>query len=133
MASNDLGVIVTSNRLRRAIYALYVLALLAAGAVQVAYSSLALPNPSWLIAALAVLAYLGIPVGTIAVSNTVVAPKPTPAPKAVTAAPVPFATPFPFPITPSAIVPQPIEGYGPVAPLNPIAVNVPTVAPPTAF
>ncbi len=68
--ANDLGVIITSARARKAIYGSYVLALVGAGATQVAYASLELSAPSWLVASVAVLAYLGIPVGGIAAANT---------------------------------------------------------------
>lgn len=67
---NDLGVIITSARVRKAIYGSYVLALVGAGATQVAYASLELSAPTWLVASVAVLAYLGIPVGGIAAANT---------------------------------------------------------------
>ena len=68
--ANDLGVIITSARTRKIIYGSYVLALVGAGATQVAYASLELSAPSWLVASVAVLAYLGIPVGGIAAANT---------------------------------------------------------------
>lgn len=67
---NDLGVIITSPRARRLIYALYVLLLVAAGAMQVAFAALEAGQPDWLVATLAVLAYLGIPVGGLAAANT---------------------------------------------------------------
>ena len=67
---NDLGVIVSSTGARKGIYGTYVLALVAAGATQVAYASLELSAPSWLVASVAVLAYLGIPVGGLAAANT---------------------------------------------------------------
>ena len=68
--ANDLGVIVTAAKARKAIYGSYVLALVGAGAAQVAYASLELSSPSWLVASIAVLAYLGIPVGGLAAANT---------------------------------------------------------------
>lgn len=67
---NDLGIIVTSARLRRIIYSTYVVSLIAAGATQIAFAALEFGQPKWLVAALAVLAYLGIPVATLAVANT---------------------------------------------------------------
>jgi len=66
---NDLGIIVTNAKVRKGIYGGYVIALITAGAAQVAYSSLELGQPEWLVATLAVLAYLGIPVGTLAAAN----------------------------------------------------------------
>lgn len=74
-APADLGVIVTSPRARKTIYGAYVLLLLAAGAAQVGFAAASAGQPVWLTAALAVLAYLGIPVGGLAAANTAVAPK----------------------------------------------------------
>ncbi len=68
--ANDLGVIVSSTRARKIIYGTYVLTLVGAGATQVAYASLELSAPPWLVASVAVLAYLGIPVGGLAAANT---------------------------------------------------------------
>lgn len=68
--ANDLGVIITSARLRKGIYGGYVLAVIAAGGTQIAYASLEIGAPDWLTASLAVLAYLGIPVGGLAAANT---------------------------------------------------------------
>jgi len=67
---NDLGVIIGNSTARKTIYGLYVLALLTVGAIQVALAAVQIPQPSWLVAALAVLAYLGIPVGGLAAANT---------------------------------------------------------------
>lgn len=69
-APADLGVIVTSARARKLIYGAYVLLLLAAGGAQVGFSAAELGQPVWLTSALAVLAYLGIPVGGLAAANT---------------------------------------------------------------
>lgn len=69
-APADLGVIVTSPRARKAIYGAYVLLLLAAGATQVGFAAASVGQPVWLTSALAVLAYLGIPVGGLAAANT---------------------------------------------------------------
>jgi hypothetical protein len=68
--ASDLGVIVKNARVRAGIYSAYVIAIIAAGATQVAFASLELAQPDFLIASLAVLAYLGVPVGTLAVANT---------------------------------------------------------------
>jgi len=68
--ASQLGVIVKNARARAVIYGTYVVALIAAGATQVGFASLEVTQPDWLVASLAVLAYLGIPVGTLAVANT---------------------------------------------------------------
>lgn len=68
--TSQLGVIVKNAKARAFIYGGYVIAIIAAGAVQVGYASLEISQPDWLTASLAVLAYLGVPVGTLAVANT---------------------------------------------------------------
>lgn len=68
--TSSLGVIIKNAKARALIYGIYVLAIIAAGGCQVAFSSLELAQPDWLIAVLAVLLYLGAPVGTLAVANT---------------------------------------------------------------
>jgi hypothetical protein len=68
--AGDLGVIVKNAKVRAAIYGTYVVAIIVAGGAQVAFASLELAQPDYLVASLAVLAYLGIPVGTLAVANT---------------------------------------------------------------
>jgi hypothetical protein len=68
--ASDLGVIVKNAKVRAGIYGTYVVAIIAAGAAQVAFASLELAQPDLLVAGLAVLAYLGVPVGTLAVANT---------------------------------------------------------------
>lgn len=67
---SNLGVIVKNAKARAYIYGAYVVAIIAAGATQVAFASIELGQPDWLVASLAVLAYLGVPVGTLAVANT---------------------------------------------------------------
>ena len=69
--SSSLGAII-SNLVGacRFIYSTYVLALLVVGATQVALTSLGITNPDWLVATLAVLGYLGVPVAGLAVANT---------------------------------------------------------------
>jgi hypothetical protein len=66
----QLGVIVKNAKARAIIYGTYVVAIIVAGAAQVAFASLELGQPDILVAAVAVLAYLGVPVGTLAVANT---------------------------------------------------------------
>jgi hypothetical protein len=68
--SSSLGAVVSNLSVRRFIYSTYVLALLVVGATQVALTSLGITNPDWLIATLAVLGYLGVPVAGLAVANT---------------------------------------------------------------
>lgn len=68
--ASHLGVIVKNAKARAAIYGTYVVALIAAGAAQVGFAALAIDQPDFLVASLAILAYLGIPVGTLAAANT---------------------------------------------------------------
>ncbi|WP_203579385.1 hypothetical protein [Microbacterium hibisci] len=69
-SSPGLGAIISNLAVRRFIYSTYVLALLVVGAAQVALTSLGMTNPDWLVATLAVLGYLGVPVAGLAVANT---------------------------------------------------------------
>lgn len=72
--SPDLGSIVTNGLARKTIYSSYVIALVVAGACQVAFATPGLgEQPLWLSVSLNVLAYLGIPVGGLAIANTVTA------------------------------------------------------------
>lgn len=68
--SNDLGTIVGSARARKAIYGAYVIGIVVLGAVQVGFAAISAGQPEWLTVALAVAAYLGIPVGGLAAVNT---------------------------------------------------------------
>lgn len=70
--TNNLGTIITNPLARKLIYGIYVIAVIVIGAIQVAYSSVPAWGgaPEWLTAALAVAAYLGIPVGALALANT---------------------------------------------------------------
>lgn len=68
--ASQLGVIVKNAKARAVIYGGYVVAIIVAGGAQVAFASLEIAQPDYLVASLAVLAYLGIPVGTLAVANT---------------------------------------------------------------
>lgn len=70
----NLGVVITSPAVRKAIYGSYIVLLVVAGGIQVAYSAIQLGQPSWLIAGLAVLAYLGIPVSGLALINAPATP-----------------------------------------------------------
>jgi len=70
MSTPNLGVVITNARARRVIYGAYVIALVVAGAAQAWFAALQLAQPSALVGALAVLAYLGIPIGGLALANT---------------------------------------------------------------
>lgn len=67
---NDLGRVITSDRLRRIIYAVYVVGIVLLGAVQVAYAGSVAGVPEWVTIAQQVALYLGVPVGGLAVANT---------------------------------------------------------------
>jgi hypothetical protein len=56
-------------RLRQVAYILFGLIALAVGAAQVAYSSISLDNPTWLVVSSAVVGFLAIPFSAIAASN----------------------------------------------------------------
>jgi ACR3 family arsenite efflux pump ArsB len=66
---NDLGTVVTSDKARRIIYSVYVIAVVVIGAVQVAYAG-AQVTPEWVTITQQVLLYLGVPVGGLAAVNT---------------------------------------------------------------
>lgn len=74
----NLGNIITSPTARKAIYGAYAIGVVAVGAAQVAFA--AAPElggqPTWLTVALAVAAYLGVPISALALANT---PAATPA------------------------------------------------------
>lgn len=67
--SDTLGSIIGSARVRKAIYAAYVVAIVVIGAIQVGFAAVSAGQPEWLTVALAVTAYLGVPVGGLAVAN----------------------------------------------------------------
>lgn len=67
---NDLGAIVGSAQARKAIYGTYVIGIVILGATQVGFAAISAGQPDWLTVALAVAAYLGIPVGGLAAANT---------------------------------------------------------------
>ena len=66
----NLGSVITNARARKIIYALYLVGLVLAGAAQVGFAAAQLGQPVWLVVTLAVLAYLGIPIGGLALVNT---------------------------------------------------------------
>lgn len=67
---DHLGMIVTSARIRKIIYTVYVLVIIIIGAIQVGFAAVSAGQPDWLTIALAVAAYLGVPVGGLAAVNT---------------------------------------------------------------
>ena len=66
---NDLGRVITSDRVRQIIYTAYVIAVVVIGAVQVAYAGASV-TPEWVTVTQQVLLYLGLPVGGLAAVNT---------------------------------------------------------------
>ena len=66
----DLGNVVTSPTARRVIYSVYTIAVLVIGAIQIAFAAVGQGQPNWLIATLAIVGYLGVPVGGLALVNT---------------------------------------------------------------
>lgn len=71
---NDLGTVVSSAKARKAIYGIYVIGILVIGAIQVGFAAISAGQPDWLTVALAVGAYLGVPVGALAAANTTTKP-----------------------------------------------------------
>lgn len=67
---NDLGRVITSDRVRQIIYTAYVIAVVLLGAVQAAYAGYEAGAPVWLTIAQQVALYLGVPVGGLAAVNT---------------------------------------------------------------
>jgi hypothetical protein len=66
----DLGKIVTDPTIRKVIYSIYTVAVLVVGAIQIAFAATGAGQPTWLIGVLAVIGYLGAPVGGLALVNT---------------------------------------------------------------
>lgn len=67
---DNLGTIITSATIRKAIYSAYVIAIIIIGAIQVGVAAISTGQPEWLTVAIAVAAYLGVPVGGLAAANT---------------------------------------------------------------
>jgi len=65
----NLGVVITNAAARKAIYGTYVAALVAVGATQVGFAAVQAGQPAWLVATVAVIGYLGIPIGGLALVN----------------------------------------------------------------
>lgn len=66
----DLGKVITSAKARQAIYGVYVVGIVVLGGIQVGFAATDAGTPVWLSVALAVAAYLGIPVAGLAAVNS---------------------------------------------------------------
>lgn len=67
----NLGNVIASIKARKAIYSAYIVAGVAIGATQVGFASVeGAGQPTWLTVALAVYAFLSVPLGSLAVANT---------------------------------------------------------------
>lgn len=68
---NNLGNIIGNSVVRKAIYSAYVIAGVIIGATQVAFAAIeGAGQPDWLTVTLAVYAFLSVPLGSLALSNT---------------------------------------------------------------
>ena len=65
----NLGAFVTSPRARKIIYGAYVVAAIAVGGTAAYFLGIAQPLPEQVVGAQAVIAYLGIPIGALALAN----------------------------------------------------------------
>lgn len=100
MPTENLGVVVTNATARKIIYGVYVVAVLIAASVQVYVSATQAVQPEWLTGALAVLAFLGAPIGGLAAANASNGPVVASALQVPT--PVPYVTATP-PQTPNVV------------------------------
>lgn len=66
----NLGNIITSPRKRKLIYGIYAAAAVVVGGVSAYFLSTGQPLPEGVVGAQGVVAYLGIPVGGLAIANT---------------------------------------------------------------
>jgi hypothetical protein len=73
----NLGNVITNGAARKVIYGLYVVAAVILGGIAVYFPAVQQPAPEWLLGAQAVIAYLAIPVGALALVNTPAAPAAT--------------------------------------------------------
>jgi hypothetical protein len=110
---NNLGVIITNNTVRRAVYGTYVIVVIGAGAAQVGYTALQVAQPSWLTAGLAVLAYLGVPIGALALANTA-NPKKIVSTAAATTSDPALITAAAAPVASDALLKSTLEAASPV-------------------
>jgi hypothetical protein len=74
----DLGRVVKNPAVRQGIYLTYIVLIILVGAATVAFATLNTGMPAWINVSNAVLAYLGIPVGTLAAANIVASRTPAP-------------------------------------------------------
>lgn len=66
----ELSSIIPSEKIRAAIYAIYILLVLATGAFNAGFQAAGLEDPTWLVVTGSVLGYLGVAVGGLALANT---------------------------------------------------------------
>lgn len=67
----NLGNVISNTTVRKIIYSAYIVAGVVIGAVQVGFAAVeGAGQPTWLTVALAVYAFLSVPLGSLAVSNT---------------------------------------------------------------
>lgn len=71
IAPGNIGSLIASANIRKAIYAAYVVAGVLIGATQVGFASIeGAGQPTWLTVSLAVYAFLSVPLGSLAAANT---------------------------------------------------------------
>lgn len=70
LSTPSLGTVITNALARKIIYGVWVVAVLIVGGVQVYFAASDSVQPEWVSGANAVLVYLGIPVGGLALANT---------------------------------------------------------------
>lgn len=68
-ASHPLSRVITSNKARQWIWGAYIIAGVALGSIAAGFGAMDKPQPEWLIPATAVMAYLSIPMGSLAMVN----------------------------------------------------------------
>ncbi|MGV8912252.1 MAG: hypothetical protein ACOH14_06490 [Rhodoglobus sp.] len=69
-ATPDLGAVVTNAKVRKIIYGVYAVGALAVGGAAAYFLGVELPIPEQVSGAQAVVAYLAIPIGALALMNT---------------------------------------------------------------
>lgn len=70
LSTPSLGSVVTNATARKVIYGVYVAAVVIVGGIQAYFAATGDPQPSFIGGANAVLVYLGIPIGGLALANT---------------------------------------------------------------
>jgi len=66
----NLGNVITNSTWRKVIYGIYVVAAIVIGGAGVYFAAVGLPLPQEIVGAQAVIAYLAIPIGALALVNT---------------------------------------------------------------